>query len=55
MIVLAAAILGAVIGVIMARKQGGNRKDMAQYGAVMALVAIVLAVIASIIAGRFLG
>jgi hypothetical protein len=33
MIVLAGAALGAVWGVVLAGKRGGNRLDKAQYGA----------------------
>ena len=37
MIVIAGAILGAVLGVLTARKRGGVRADLWQYGAVYAI------------------
>ncbi len=33
MIVIAAAIIGIVLGVLSAKRRDGNRLDMAQYGA----------------------
>ncbi|MBM9595109.1 hypothetical protein [Roseitranquillus sediminis] len=38
MIVLAGVIGGALWGVLLARKRGGNRLDMAQHAAVLALI-----------------
>jgi hypothetical protein len=38
MIMIAGVILGAVIGVAMARRRGGSRLDMVQHAAVMALI-----------------
>lgn len=38
MIVLAGLVLGAVWGVVQAKKRGGNRADMAQYGAVWGII-----------------
>lgn len=32
------ALLGAILGVVAARKRGGTRADMAQWGAVLAIV-----------------
>lgn len=37
MIVLAGAVLGAIIGVMTAKRRKGNRADMWQYGAVYAI------------------
>ncbi|SHH25124.1 hypothetical protein [Marivita hallyeonensis] len=37
MIVIAGAILGAIVGVMTAKKRGGNRADKWQYGAVYAI------------------
>ncbi|MEA5162316.1 hypothetical protein [Cereibacter johrii] len=37
MIVLAGALLGAFLGVATARRHGGQRLDMAQYGAAFAI------------------
>ncbi|WP_432450202.1 hypothetical protein [Aliiroseovarius marinus] len=49
MIVIVALVLGALWGALRAKKRGGNRLDMAQYGAVYAigcaLVALFLAII----------
>lgn len=38
MIVVAGLVLGAAWGVLQARKRGGNRADMAQYGAVWGII-----------------
>ena len=38
MIVLAGIVIGAALGVHRARKGGGNRLDMAQYGAVWGII-----------------
>lgn len=49
MIVILAFIIGAALGAYRAKKRGGNRLDMAQYGAVygigLALVALFLVII----------
>lgn len=37
MIVIAGAILGAILGVLTARKRGGVKADLWQYGAVYAI------------------
>ncbi|WP_166636234.1 hypothetical protein [Aliiroseovarius marinus] len=47
MIVIVAFVVGATFGALRAKKSGGNRLDMAQYGAVYG---IVLALIATFIA-----
>ncbi|UWQ94391.1 YtxH domain-containing protein [Rhodobacteraceae bacterium M385] len=36
------AALGAVIGVFLARRKGGNAADMAQYGAVIAIIGFLI-------------
>ncbi|QXT38096.1 complement resistance protein TraT [Gymnodinialimonas ceratoperidinii] len=36
------AVLGLVIGALLARKRGGNWADIAQYGAVFALIGFLL-------------
>ena len=41
MIILAGLIIGAVWGVLHVRKRGGSGFDMAQYGAVWALIGAV--------------
>jgi len=38
MIVLAGLVAGALIGALTARRRGGNRLDMAQYGAVWGII-----------------
>ena len=38
MIVIAAAIIGAILGVHTAKKRGGVRADLWQYGAVYAMI-----------------
>jgi hypothetical protein len=35
---LGGALLGAILGAVMARRRGGKGADMAQWGAVMAIV-----------------
>lgn len=45
-------ILGAVWGAWTARKRGGRRMDMAQYGAVYAIGLGLVAVLASILIDR---
>ena len=52
MIWLPAMILGAVWGAWTARKRGGRRLDMAQYGAVYAIGLGLVAVLASILIDR---
>ncbi|WP_424940054.1 hypothetical protein [Aliiroseovarius sp. S253] len=49
MIVIVAFLAGAVLGALRAKKRGGNRLDMAQYGAVygigFALITIFLTIV----------
>ncbi|MEO0402709.1 MAG: apolipoprotein acyltransferase [Pseudomonadota bacterium] len=52
MIVILAAILGAIIGGYTARKRGGNRLDMAQYAAGYALAFVVVGLIATVLLDR---
>lgn len=54
MIVLAAALIGAIWGVIYVRKRNGNRLDMLQYGAVWALIGAILGLVATIGLEKFL-
>ena len=54
--VLLVAAVGAVIGAFSAKRRGGNRKDMAQYAAVFAILFALGGLILSIIYSRlFLG
>ncbi len=52
MIVLGAAILGAIWGVIQARKRKGNRLDIAQYAAGYAIAFGLLGMILTVIVHR---
>ena len=54
MIVIAAALVGALIGGFTARKRGGNRLDMAQYAAGYALAFVVVGMIATVLIDRSL-
>lgn len=54
MIVITAALLGAIIGGLTARKRGGNRLDIIQYAAGHALAFIVVALIATVVIDRIL-
>ncbi|WP_299149953.1 apolipoprotein acyltransferase [uncultured Tateyamaria sp.] len=54
MIVLAAAILGAIIGGMTARKRGGNRLDIAQYATGYALAFVVVGLIITVSIDRIL-
>lgn len=52
MIVIAAAILGVLVGGFTARKRGGNRLDILQYAAGYALAFVVVGMIATILIDR---
>lgn len=52
MIVIAAALIGVLIGALTARKRGGNRLDMAQYAAGYALAFVVVGLIATVLIDR---
>jgi cytochrome c biogenesis protein CcdA len=52
MIWLPAMVIGAVWGALTAKKRGGRRLDMAQYGAVYAIGLGLLAVLVSILIDR---
>ncbi|UWQ76288.1 hypothetical protein [Leisingera sp. M658] len=54
MIVIAGLVLGALIGVMKARKRGGNTLDMLQYGAVYAIVFGMIGLLATILTHRVL-
>lgn len=54
MVVIAALIMGVVLGALDARRRGGNRKDMAQYAAVYAIIFGLLGVFATIALERLL-
>jgi len=48
MVVLVAMAVGAVWGVLYQRRRGGNGKDMAQYGAVWALIGAIIGVVVAV-------
>jgi hypothetical protein len=52
MIVLAGLVLGAALGANLARKRGGNRLDMAQYGAAFAIAFMLLGLFLTIFIER---
>lgn len=54
MIVIVAAIVGAIIGGLTARKRGGNKLDMAQYAAGYALAFVIVGLIATVLIDRVL-
>ncbi|MDU9003395.1 hypothetical protein [Sedimentitalea todarodis] len=55
MIVIAGVLLGAVFGVILARKGGGKAADMAQYAAASAMAFGIVAMIATVLIDRLVG
>ena len=52
MIVITAAIFGALLGALRARQYGGSRLDMAQWAAGFAILFAVIGMIASIAIAR---
>ena len=52
MIVLAGAVLGAILGVWNARRRGGSRLDMAQYGAATAIAFALIGLIITVMIHR---
>ena len=48
MIVIAGAVIGAILGVLTARKRGGVRADLWQYGAVYAIAFALIGLIVTI-------
>lgn len=54
MIVIAGAVIGIILGVLTARKRGGNRLDMAQYAAGFAMAFVVVGMIATVLIDRSL-
>jgi hypothetical protein len=49
------AVIGALIGAYNAKKRGGNRKDIAQYATVFAIMFALVGLVASIIVTRVMG
>ncbi len=55
MIVIAAAIFGALLGVMTARRHKGNGKDQAQYAAGFGIAFALLGFLVTIVVGRMAG
>ncbi|MEY8827750.1 hypothetical protein AB9K34_04940 [Sedimentitalea sp. XS_ASV28] len=55
MIVIAAILLGAIFGVVLARKRGGKTADTIQYAIASALSFGVVAMIATVLIDRLAG
>ncbi len=55
MIVIAGFVIGVLLGLRAARKRGGNRLDMLQYGFVHGLIFALLGLLATILAARLSG
>ena len=53
--VLIVAAIGAVVGMFAAKRRGGNRKDLAQYAAVFAILFALGGLILSILYARLAG
>ena len=54
MMMIIAAFAGAIWGAYLAKKRGGNKKDIAQYAVSSAMVFGLFAMVASIILLRFI-
>jgi len=52
--VLIVALAGALIGGFNAKRRGGNRKDIAQYAAVFAILFAVVGMILSVVLTRII-
>jgi hypothetical protein len=52
MIVLAGMVLGAVLGVMQARRRGGSRLDMLHHAAAFAIAFAILGMFLTILIGR---
>ena len=52
MLVLAGLILGAAFGALRARKRGGNAKDIWQYGAVHAILFMLVGLVLTVLIHR---
>lgn len=53
MIVIASMILGALFGALKAKRRGGNRLDMAQYGGVYMIIFTIIGVFVTFAVGSF--
>ncbi len=52
MIVIAGLLVGAVLGVLQARRRGGNRLDRLQYAGVFAIIGAILGLFLTIAVDR---
>ncbi len=52
MLVIAGVVLGAILGPLRARKLGGARLDMAQYGFAFAIMGALIGLFATILVHR---
>lgn len=52
MIVIGAALIGAILGALTAKRRNGNRLDMLQYGAGFAMAFVVVGLIATTLLHR---
>lgn len=54
MIVIGGFIIGAILGSMLARRRGGARLDLLQYGAVFAILGTILGMFLTIAIGRMI-
>ena len=54
MIVLVAALIGAILGGITAKRRGGNKLDIAQHAAGFAMALVVVGLIATVVLDRII-
>lgn len=54
MFVIGGVVVGAVLGVLSAKRQGGKRADMAQYAAAHAIVLGILGLIVTLVIDRMM-
>ena len=54
MIVIASAVFGVLLGILTAKRRDGNRKDMAQYGAVYGILFTLIGLIVTVVIDRAL-
>ncbi len=52
MLVIGGLLVGAILGPVQAKKRGGNRLDMLQYGVIYAMIFAVFGLIATVITHR---
>lgn len=52
MVIIAAAVFGVLLGVLTARRRGGQRLDQWHYGAIYGLMFTVLGVLVAVVIAR---